>query len=304
MADLFEIGKSGVQSYRRALGVTGQNIANANTEGYNRRDAKLAEVSATQGDILSVSDQAGLGVRVENIRRAFDDLIVAKTHTANSSFENARAANEKLQSVERILLPGDYSISSYLQNFFDGLNAVHQAPTDLGARQLAIEYGELLADGVVSLANGLEDLKADLRTEAASVTEMVNVTINGLLEVQKKLISSGGSGAASNSLLDQRDLLIQELSGYVGISTTYGERGAVDISLGPNNGKEKLLDLFETQQLIVDQTNPELSFALSKGSAVSATKQITNGYLAGLIKASDAIDETLKQLDNLTQKLI
>ena len=112
MADLFEIGKSGVQSYRRALGVTGQNIANANTEGYNRRDARLAEVSATQGDILSVSDQAGLGVRVENIRRAFDDLIVAKTHTANSSFENARAANEKLQSVERILLPGDYSISS------------------------------------------------------------------------------------------------------------------------------------------------------------------------------------------------
>ncbi|ERL96871.1 flagellar hook-associated protein FlgK [Rhodobacteraceae bacterium HIMB11] len=304
MADLFEIGKSGVQSYRRALGVTGQNIANANTEGYNRRDAQLAEVSATQGDILSVSDQAGLGVRVENIRRAFDDLIVAKTNTANSSFENARAANEKLQLVERILLPGDYSISSYLHNFFDGLNAVHQAPTDLGARQLVIEYGELLADGVVSLANGLANLKNELRTEATSVAEMVNVTVSGLLEVQKKLISSGGSGAASNSLLDQRDLLIQELSGYVGISTLYGERGAVKISLGPNNGKEKLLDLFDTQQLVLDESKSQLGYALLKGSAVSATTQVTNGYLAGLSKASDAIDETLKQLDNLTQKLI
>jgi flagellar hook-associated protein 1 FlgK len=304
MADLFEIGKSGVQSYRRALGVTGQNIANANTEGYNRRDAQLAEVSATQGDILSVSDQAGLGVRVENIRRAFDDLIVAKSNTANSSFENARAANEKLQSIERILLPGDYSISSYLQNFFDGLNAVHQAPTDLGARQLVIEYGELLADGVVSLASGLANLKNELRTEATSVAEMVNVTVSGLLDVQKKLISSGGSGAASNSLLDQRDLLIQELSGYVGISTLYGERGAVNISLGPNNGKEKLLDLFDTQQLVIDDTKSELGYALLKGSAVSATTQVTNGYLAGLSKASDAIDETLTQLDHLTQKLI
>ena len=304
MADLFEIGKSGVQSYRRALGVTGQNIANANTEGYNRRDAQLAEVSATQGDILSVSDQAGLGVRVENIRRAFDDLIVTKTNTANSSFENARAANEKLQSVERILLPGDYSVASYLQKFFDGLNAVHQAPTDHGARQLVIEYGELLADGVVSLANGLENLKNDLRAEAKSVAEMVNVTVNGLLEVQKKLISSGGSGAASNALLDQRDLLIQKLSGYVGISTLYGERGAVNISLGPNNGKEKLLDLFDTQQLVIDDTKSELGFALQKGSAVSSTTQVINGYLAGLTKASDAIDETLKQLDNLTQKLI
>ena len=59
-----------------------------------------------------------------------------------------------------------------------------------------IEYGELLADGVVSLANGLANLKNELRTEAASVAEMVNVTVSGLLEVQKKLISSGGSGAA------------------------------------------------------------------------------------------------------------
>ena len=106
-----------------------------------------------------------------------------------------------------------------------------------------------MADGVVSLANGLEDLKADLRTEAASVTKMVNVTISGLLEVQKKLISSGGSGATANSLLDQRDLLIQELSGYVGVSTTYRERGAVDISLGPNNGKEKLLDCLKPSNL-------------------------------------------------------
>jgi flagellar hook-associated protein 1 FlgK len=191
-----------------------------------------------------------------------------------------------------------------LQNFFDGLNAVHQAPTDLGARQLVIEYGELLADGVVSLANGLENLKNELRTEATSVAEMVNVTVSGLLDVQKKLISSGGSGAASNSLLDQRDLLIQELSGYVGISTLYGERGAVNISLGPNNGKEKLLDLFDTQQLVIDDTKSELGYALLKGSAVSATTQVTNGYLAGLSKASDAIDETLRQLDHLTQKLI
>ena len=35
MASLFEIGKTGVQAYRQALSVTGQNIANINTDGYN-----------------------------------------------------------------------------------------------------------------------------------------------------------------------------------------------------------------------------------------------------------------------------
>ena len=45
MASLFEIGKTGVQAYRQSLSVTGQNIANINTEGYNKRNADISEVA-------------------------------------------------------------------------------------------------------------------------------------------------------------------------------------------------------------------------------------------------------------------
>ena len=41
MGSLFEIAKSGIQAYRQALSVTGQNIANVNTEGYSKRDVAL-----------------------------------------------------------------------------------------------------------------------------------------------------------------------------------------------------------------------------------------------------------------------
>ena len=51
MPSLFDIAKSGVQSYRQALAVTGQNIANINTDGYKRREAGLTEVSSGQGGI-------------------------------------------------------------------------------------------------------------------------------------------------------------------------------------------------------------------------------------------------------------
>ena len=43
MGSLFEIAKSGIQAYRQALAVTGQNIANVNTEGYSKRDVGLEE---------------------------------------------------------------------------------------------------------------------------------------------------------------------------------------------------------------------------------------------------------------------
>ena len=73
MASLFEIGKSGVQAYRQALSVTGQNIANVNTEGYNKRSADLEEVPSVQGGVTNIPDQSGLGVRVNQIRRSFDE---------------------------------------------------------------------------------------------------------------------------------------------------------------------------------------------------------------------------------------
>ena len=78
MASLFEIGKTGVQAYRQALSVTGQNIANINTEGYNKRRADVSEVAGVTGGPTNVSDQSGLGVRVTNVRRSFDEYLADK----------------------------------------------------------------------------------------------------------------------------------------------------------------------------------------------------------------------------------
>ena len=56
MTSLFDVGKSAIQAYRQSLAVTGQNIANMNTEGYMRREADLQEVSGSQGGITSLAD--------------------------------------------------------------------------------------------------------------------------------------------------------------------------------------------------------------------------------------------------------
>ena len=41
MPSLFDIGKSGLQAYRQSLAVSGQNIANINTDGYKKRESSL-----------------------------------------------------------------------------------------------------------------------------------------------------------------------------------------------------------------------------------------------------------------------
>ena len=67
MPSLFDIGKSGLQAYRQSLAVTGQNIANVNTDGYKKRDVALEEVTGAGGGVTEISDQTGLGVELNKL---------------------------------------------------------------------------------------------------------------------------------------------------------------------------------------------------------------------------------------------
>ena len=87
MASLFDIGKSGIQAYRQALTVTGQNIANINTDGYHRREASIEEVSASQGGLTAVASQVGLGARVSEIRRSFNEFMTNRVYSTQADFE-------------------------------------------------------------------------------------------------------------------------------------------------------------------------------------------------------------------------
>ena len=72
MASLMDIGRSAVTAQREALNVTGQNIANIETEGYRRRDASLTEVIGNQSELTAKTSQTGLGVQLSDVQRAFN----------------------------------------------------------------------------------------------------------------------------------------------------------------------------------------------------------------------------------------
>ena len=98
MGSLFDIAKSGINSYRQALAVTGQNIANVNTDGYSRRDVGLEEVGGIQGGVTDVSDQSGVGVRVEERRRSFNAYINERLRASNSAYEQVNQYSTEINN--------------------------------------------------------------------------------------------------------------------------------------------------------------------------------------------------------------
>ena len=146
MASLIDIGKSGLQSYRQALAVTGQNISNINTDGYKRRAADLEEVTANKGGISSTNNQTGLGVRVAGIRRSFDEFLLNKARSATSYSETNEKYLSTIKQLEDILLPGDSNLGNMIAKFFDGLQEIAASPADLAPRVAAMERGKTVAE--------------------------------------------------------------------------------------------------------------------------------------------------------------
>ena len=159
MSSLFDIGKSGLQCYRQSLAVTGQNIANINTDGYKRREANLEEITASQGGITGIANQSGLGVRIEAIRRSFDAYLVDRNRSANSYFEAESSFLNKLKELEDMMLPSDSNLGIVMGRFFNSLQEVAASPGDVAPRTVAIEMGDLMANTFRSTAEVVEDVK-------------------------------------------------------------------------------------------------------------------------------------------------
>jgi flagellar hook-associated protein 1 FlgK len=283
--------------------VTGQNIANLNTEGYRRREATMEEISATQGDILTVSDQAGLGVRVSDISRAFDSFIAGRARDSQSDYSKAESYSGALDTLEAVMLPEDYDLTFAVNEFFNGLSNVAQAPGDLSGRVVALEQARSMASGFTALAGSLEQFRSAIVSEVKATVSALNTELAGLADIQSRLISAGGSGKASNSLMDQRDKSISAVAEHAGVSVDFALRGDARITLGATGTGPVLIEGTDAGQLSIAIADDQINIFSGFGGSAAQTQQLTSGGLAGLVAAYETVSQTARDLDTLARKV-
>ena len=297
MSSLFDIGRSGLQSYRRALSVTGQNIANVNTDGYKRREAELKEVSAGQGDIYSVSSNSGLGVRVSDIKRSFDEFLLNKARNAGANAETSSAYLTALQQLQDILVPGESNIGTALEDFFASLHDISNVPAEMGPRVVAMERGRAVADAFSGLAHSISSLKDGLLTQTNQSLDDLNALTDGLLNVNLQLTKA--DAGASKSLLDSRDMLIDKISQFAEVTTTVDKQGRATLRLGGSMAGPKIVDGAKKYAVRMDALDNKLIFKVGAQGAEAITNQVTAGRLAGLEQGYRAAFETAGKIDDL-----
>ena len=298
MASLFDIGKSGLGSYREALAVTGQNIANINTDGYKRRGVSLEEVSANQSGINSTGNSPGLGVRVAEIQRSFDEFLLNKVRSATAYAESTSTFSANIQQLEDIILPGDANLGAAIGRFFVGLQEIASNPSDLAARTVALEQANQLAESFNETASLITQFQDGLATQATQQLGDLNVLSTELAAINRQLSTAGGA-TQNNSLLDSRDALIDKLSQYVEVTVELNDKGVARLTLGDSGNGPRLVDMAEAKPLGAEYTEGKLQFIISPGGDNILTSQVTNGSLAGIASANSAAAEVLSEIDNM-----
>ena len=291
MSSLFDIGKSAINSYRQSLAVTGQNIANINTEGYKRREATLEEVSSAQGSITAVQDQAGLGVRVKDINRSFDSFMQDRSRFSQSEYKKYETYLSQLQQLENQLLPGEGGIGKRLTGFFNSLYDIAVDPTSLSSRVISMEKGEIVANSFVDTALQLERLKSDTVSHMEDTLSALNTLTAQLASVNVQITSSGQSGSEPNAVLDIRDRVLNDISQLTTVSVDYAEIGTAKVTLGSTGMGPSLVEGGTASKLEhVLTNNTSLQIIVNKNGSKATTNQASGGVVRGLLMAFGSID--------------
>ena len=303
MSSLFDIGKSGIQSYRQALAVTGQNIANINTDGYKRRGANLEEVATGQFGINNTGDSPGLGVRVSEIRRAFDEFLLNKARSSTAYAESTATFSTSIKQLEDLILPGEANLGAAIGRFFTGLQEIASTPNDIAARTVALENAKQMADTFTETASLIETYMQGLTTQANEQVDSVNVLTNEIANLNIQLARASGT-KPNNALLDSRDALIDRLSKLVEVNVDLTGKGVALVTLGENMNGPRLVENDRATTLGVERQNERMAFILSPNAENILTSQVTNGSLNGLEMAYATAIDVMAEIDNLAFVLV
>lgn len=300
MQNIMDIARSSITAYRAALTVTGENIANVNTEGYRRRDVTTSEIGGGQ-TTPTTHATGGQGVEVRLIRRAFDALVADRLRVATSDMESATVQQDTAKAVEALILPNSGGLDASLDDFFSSLSSLAASPADTALRRVVLEDGKALAQDFADIAAGMMRLRDDIGAEVDTAVNQITADLNELVTVQARFSGVEGTVGALNPLHDERDRLLADLSEKVAISVEYDEIGRAQVRLGSDGGP--ILLGFDGAASVSAVTENDLTLKITLNGTERQTRLLESGALAGYQAALSGIDAAVEELDALARKI-
>ena len=225
IGNLLGLARESIAAQGFALNVTGQNIANASTPGYVRRDAMLEGVVA--------GTQTYGGVRASGIHRSVDSFLDARTYEAGSFQSSAQTRDQALSSIENLFNDAaGTGLSNSLTALASSMSALASNPSDTTTRAVLLSNADQFASRIRETSNQLATQRSDLLTQAKGTVASVNEYASQIAKLNSRNFAHREHRGDAADLKDQRDNLVTKLSGSINVHVITDGTGKLVISAG------------------------------------------------------------------------
>ena len=304
MTDMVGIASNAVAAYQRALSTVSNNIANVSTEGYSRQTLALQANPVTKVGSLYM----GTGVMVDRVQRQYDAFAEANLRNSNSDLASQEPMVSYANRVVDIMGGQTMGLTSALDQFFATARNLSADPASSVARSSFVRDAQGLASRLGELSGQLDLVQNETAQAVTSNVNQMNSIIKQLAEVNGQLTANRTANAQPSALLDQRDQLLKDLSGFAHVNTSFTENGTVQVSLGPTINKDVVVDGQKAYIIGADfnAASPEkASLVLDPYGKPSPLSGISSGSLAGLMTFREQVlGSTRTALDTLASTLV
>lgn len=279
---LMSLGIKAMSANYAGLQVTGNNIANANVQGYSRQTAELA----TSPGQFTGSGFFGRGVDVTTVSRSHNEFLTREAASSRSLADMDGARLQQLQRLENIFKPGEMGLGHATSQFMNAIVDLSNQPADMATRQVAMARAGELASRFAEAGAAMDDVQAGVTAELRSAVSEVNGLARSIAEVNQRIAGLKGTGQTPNDLLDERERLLSRLSSRVQVSRMEATDGTMSVFI---SGGQRLVLGTEAAQLRVLQDESDASrsaVGLVEGGMQRRLDEGTlgGGSIAGLLR--------------------
>ncbi|HWR62674.1 MAG TPA: flagellar hook-associated protein FlgK [Clostridia bacterium] len=280
------IGVSAIFANQRALDVTGHNISNVNTPGYTRQmisnSASFYERVGQSGNGRLL--QLGYGVDVQEIRQYRDEFLDKKFKKENTELGYWASRYSSVQELETIFSDNsEDGLQAVMNSFWNSWEQLSKPTGGLTARAMVKENAIAFVETVKSMDNTLVNFRKSKDTEIKENITRINEIAKNLGELNLEIKKMESHGVVANDLRDERNYLIDELSGLAKIQVIVGD--SFNVSL---EGR-MLVEGSRYEQIGTLPDSSNNGFVKLVWSGDGEKLEISGGSIKGLFEARDEL---------------
>ena len=302
---------SALHAQRRALEAGGNNIANANTEGYTRQRVNLQSVgTGAVAGVWSTSDGAGFGVDVQSVERLRDSFLESRGRTEHTQNAYLTAQKGVYKTIENVFAePSDTALGAQLGEFWGAWADAANQPKEPATRAALIQRGTIVADGLATAYSALSSQWGNHRGELDAHANDINITAAAIAGLNKNILRAQDSGLPTNELADQRDLHLMHLAELAGATSSVRPNGTVDVFLGGSSlvsgaiaRKVEAVGATRMEDYSADPASP-MNTRLRWTDGTQSTVTVGGAVRASVETLTDTLGSYVSELDKVAAAL-